>query len=85
MVRARVGISYTGRRSIGRSLWKEAGRHDRRPNSALEPTKAARPAEPALYAVVRRHLESFLTHARETYEAPLPAYADGEHAAGLGG
>lgn len=31
-----------------------------------------------LYRVVREHLETFLAHARETYEAPLPRYVEQE-------
>lgn len=31
-----------------------------------------------LYAVVRDHLETFLAHARESYEAPLPHYVEQE-------
>lgn len=37
-----------------------------------------RPTETVLYAVVRDHLETFLAHARETYEAPLPRYVERE-------
>ena len=37
-----------------------------------------RPTETVLYAVVRRHLETFLAHARETYDAPLPPYVERE-------
>jgi hypothetical protein len=35
-----------------------------------------RPTETVLYAVVRKHLETFLQHARETYDAPLPRYVE---------
>jgi hypothetical protein len=31
-----------------------------------------------LYGVVREHLETFLAHTRETYEAPLPRYVEEE-------
>ncbi len=37
-----------------------------------------RPTETVLYSVVRTHLETFLAHARETYEAPLPRYVEDE-------
>ena len=37
-----------------------------------------RPTETVLYEVVRRHLETFLVHARETYDAPLPRYVEQE-------
>lgn len=37
-----------------------------------------RPTETVLYAVVRDHLETFLAHARDTYEAPLPRYVEQE-------
>jgi len=37
-----------------------------------------RPTETALYALVRDHLETFLAHARETYDAPLPRYVQNE-------
>jgi len=37
-----------------------------------------RPTATVLYGVVRRHLETFLAHARESYEAPLPRYVEKE-------
>ena len=37
-----------------------------------------RPSETVLYGVVRDHLETFLAHARATYEAPLPRYVEEE-------
>lgn len=37
-----------------------------------------RPTETVLYAVVRDWLETFLAHARETYEAPVPRYVERE-------
>jgi hypothetical protein len=37
-----------------------------------------RPTETVLYAVVRDWLETFLAHARESYEAPLPRYVEDE-------
>ena len=42
-----------------------------------------RPTETVLYRLVRRHLETFLEHARETYNAPLPAYVEQEFRAYL--
>jgi Putative transposase len=47
--------------------------------AALAPTyRPRRPTETALYGVVRDHLETFLAHTRETYEAPLPRYVEQE-------
>ncbi len=37
-----------------------------------------RPTETVLYAVVRDWLETFLAHARDTYEAPIPRYVEQE-------
>jgi hypothetical protein len=37
-----------------------------------------RPTETILYAIVRDHLATFLAHARETYNAPLPRYVHDE-------
>jgi hypothetical protein len=37
-----------------------------------------RPTESVLYRAVREHLETFLAHARETYERPLPHYVEQE-------
>jgi hypothetical protein len=37
-----------------------------------------RPTETVLYRAVREHLETFLTHTRETYERPLPHYVEQE-------
>jgi hypothetical protein len=46
---------------------------------ALAPAyRPRRPTETVLYAVVREHLETFLAHARETYDAPLPLYVEQE-------
>jgi hypothetical protein len=42
-----------------------------------------RPTETVLYRVVRDHLETFLAHARESYEAPLPRYVEQEFRAYL--
>jgi hypothetical protein len=47
--------------------------------SALAPAyRPRRPTETVLYGVVRQYLETFLAHARETYEAPLPRYVEEE-------
>jgi hypothetical protein len=47
--------------------------------AALAPAyRPRRPTETVLYAVVRNHLETFLAHTRETYEAPLPRYVEQE-------
>jgi hypothetical protein len=47
--------------------------------SALAPAyRPRRPTETVLYQVVREHLETFLAHARESYEAPLPRYVENE-------
>src|SRR5271166_501376 len=47
--------------------------------SALAPTyRPRRPTETVLYAVVRDCLETFLAHARDSYEAPLPRYVEDE-------
>ena len=46
---------------------------------ALAPAyRPRRPTETVLYAVVRENLETFLAHARESYEAPLPHYVEQE-------
>ncbi len=37
-----------------------------------------RPQDTVLHRVVRAHLETFLAHARETYDAPLPKYVRDE-------
>ena len=37
-----------------------------------------RPTETVLYRTVRETLETFLAHARETYERPLPQYVEQE-------
>jgi len=37
-----------------------------------------RPTETVLYRVVRSHLETFLAHARDSYEAPVPRYVEQE-------
>jgi hypothetical protein len=42
---------------------------------AYQPRK---PTETVLYGVVRETLETFLSHARETYCAPLPRYVERE-------
>jgi len=47
--------------------------------AALAPAyRPRRPTETVLYRVVREHLETFLEHARETYDAPLPRYVEQE-------
>ena len=46
---------------------------------ALVPAyRPRRPTETVLFAVVRDHMETFLAHARETYDAPLPRYVERE-------
>jgi hypothetical protein len=46
---------------------------------ALAPAyRPRRPTETVLYAVVSDHLETFLAHARKSYEAPLPRYVEDE-------
>ncbi len=42
------------------------------------PYAPRRPTETALYALVREHLETFVSWARETYEKPLPRYVEQE-------
>lgn len=42
------------------------------------PYRPRRPTETVLYGVVRDWLETFLAHARQTYEAPLPRYVEQE-------
>ena len=37
-----------------------------------------RPQDTLLHRVVREHLETFLAHARESYDAPLPKYVRDE-------
>src|SRR5688572_17776041 len=46
--------------------------------SAKSPAAYAphRPEETVLHGLVRENLESFLAHARETYERPLPRYVE---------
>ncbi len=47
--------------------------------SALAPAyRPRRPTETVLYGIVREHLETFLAHARESYDAPLPRYVEEE-------
>jgi len=36
------------------------------------------PHKTLLYRIVREHLETFLEHARESYEAPIPHYVEEE-------
>lgn len=51
----------------------------RRTMAMLAPAyRPRRPTETVLYRVVRAHLATFLQHARETYEAPLPRYVERE-------
>jgi len=46
---------------------------------ALAPAyRPRRPTETVLYAVVRDWLETFLAHARDTYDAPIPRYVEQE-------
>lgn len=42
-----------------------------------------RPTETVLYGVVREHLETFLTHARDSYAKPIPKYVEREFRAYL--
>ena len=42
------------------------------------PYRPRRPHETALYRAVHRHLETFIAHAAETYDAPLPKYVQEE-------
>ena len=37
-----------------------------------------RPQDTLLHRIVREHLETFLAHARESYDAPLPKYVRDE-------
>ena len=47
--------------------------------SALAPAyRPRRPTETVLYSVMRDYLETFLPHARDSYEAPLPRYVEDE-------
>jgi hypothetical protein len=47
--------------------------------SVLAPAyRPRRPQDTVLHKVVREHLETFLAHARESYDAPLPKYVQGE-------
>jgi hypothetical protein len=47
--------------------------------SALAPAyRPRRPTKTVLYSVVRDYLETFLTHARNSYEAPIPRYVEDE-------
>jgi len=48
------------------------------------PYSPRRPTETVLYGLVRRHLESFVAHAREHYDGGLPAYVEAELRAYLG-
>jgi len=46
-----------------------------RDSALLAPAyRPRRPTQTVLYEVVRAHLATFLAHARETYDAPLPEY-----------
>src|SRR5512142_967869 len=42
------------------------------------PYRPRRPQDTTLHRVVRAHLETFIAHARETYDAPLPKYVRDE-------
>jgi hypothetical protein len=42
------------------------------------PYAPRRPTETVLYGVVRESLDTFVAHARETYERPLPRYVENE-------
>src|ERR1700690_1179450 len=54
-------------------------RAERAAMSALAaPYRPHRPHDPVLYRVVHRHLETFLEHAADTYDAPLPKYVRDE-------
>jgi hypothetical protein len=47
----------------------------RRPVAKLAPAyRPRRPQDTVLHRVVRTHLETFIEHARETYDKPLPKY-----------
>jgi hypothetical protein len=47
--------------------------------SALAPAyRPRRPTETVLYGIVSDFLKTFLTHARDSYEAPLPRYVEDE-------
>lgn len=54
--------------------WHASGNGRRRTLGLAPAYRPRRPTETVLYAVVRDWLETFLAHARETYEAPLPRY-----------
>jgi hypothetical protein len=46
--------------------------------SLAPPYTPRRPTETVLYRVVRETLDTFVAHARETYERPLPRYVENE-------
>ena len=46
--------------------------------SLAPPYAPRRPTETVLYRVVRESLDTFVAHARETYERPLPRYVENE-------
>jgi hypothetical protein len=46
--------------------------------SLAPPYVPRRPTETVLYRVVRESLDTFVAHARETYERPLPRYVENE-------
>ncbi len=86
--RSDVGNGYEGRPGHGispptlgnpwRSVW-HTNRHARRLVAALAPAYVPRrPTDTALYGLVREHLESFLTYARDNYERGLPRYVGDE-------
>ena len=51
----------------------------RRHVAVLAPAyRPRRPQDTLLHRVVREHLETFLSHARESYDAPLPKYVRDE-------
>jgi hypothetical protein len=47
-----------------------------RSGTATPEYAARRPTETILYSIARDHLETFLAHARETYDRGLPKYVE---------
>jgi hypothetical protein len=74
---ARAGLATPKSRVFG-----ESARHGARKRAAVAklaaPYRPRKPEETVLHRVVRRHLETFIAHAAETYDSPLPRYVRDE-------
>ena len=60
------------------SFWHGVGQADPSVARLAAPYRPRKPTETVLYRAVRDHLETFLAHARESYQRPLPRYVEKE-------